>query len=69
MANKMTEREQLCYGKDYVQGKIDFAKEVIEKISYIETCYGDDFDRGVDYAICDVLAIIHKMVGALDGRK
>jgi hypothetical protein len=66
---KMTEREQFYYGKGYVQGKIDFAKDAMEKIGCIETCYGDDYDNGVNYAVCEALRIINEMVGGSDGRK
>lgn len=69
MAEKMTEREQFYYGKGYVQGKIDFAKELAERIGCIETCYGDDYDNGVDYAVCEALQIINEMVGDSNGRK
>ncbi|MCR5440277.1 MAG: hypothetical protein K6F01_12710 [Selenomonas sp.] len=69
MAKKMTEREQFYYGKGYVQGKIDFAKEVVEQVGCISTCYGDEYDNGVDYAVRKVLEIIEEMVGGSDGRK
>jgi hypothetical protein len=69
MAKKMTEREQFYYGKGYAQGKIDFAKEVMERIGCIETCYGDDYDMGVDWAVCEALKIINEMVGGSDGRE
>ena len=69
MAEKMTEREQFYYGKGYVQGKIDFAKEAAERISRIDICYGDDYEMGVDWAVCEALKIIDEMVGDSDGRE
>ena len=69
MAEKMTEREQFYYGKGYVQGKIDFAKEVMERIGCIETCCNEEYDMGVDWAVCEALKIINEMVGVSDGRE
>jgi hypothetical protein len=69
MAEKMTEREQFYYGKGYVQGKIDFAKDVMERVGRIGTFYGDEFDNGVDWAVREVLRIINEMVGGSDGRE
>jgi hypothetical protein len=66
MAKKMTEQELFYYGKGYAQGKIDFAKEVMARIGCIETCYGDDYDMGVDWAVCEALKIINEMVGGSD---
>ena len=39
MVEKMTESEQFYYGKGYAQGKIDFAKEVVEQVQLIESCH------------------------------
>lgn len=69
MAKKTTEREQLCYDKGYAQGKTDFAKEVADRIACIETCYGDDYDMGVDWTVCKVLKIIVETLGDSDGRE
>ncbi|WP_037355809.1 hypothetical protein [Selenomonas sp. FC4001] len=66
MAEKMTEREQFYYGKGYVQGKIDFAKEVMERIGCIETCCDEEYDMGVSWAVCEALRIINEMVGGSD---
>ena len=66
MAEKMTEREQFYYGKGYVQGKIDFAKELTERIGCIETYYGGSYDMGVDWAVRKALRIIDEMVGGSD---
>ena len=66
MAKKMTEREQFYYGKGYVQGKIDFAKEVVEKIGCIKPCYDDEYHRGVDWAINEASRIINEMLGDSD---
>lgn len=63
MAKKMTEREQFYYGEGYTQGKIDFAEELIERIECIKTCYCDEYDSGVDYAVRRALQIINEMVG------
>ena len=65
----MTEREQLCYNEGYEQGKIDFAKELAERIGCIHTCYGDDYDTGVDWAVNEVLRIIDEIVGDSDGEE
>ena len=64
----MTEREQFYYGKGYVQGKIDFAKEVVKQIGCIETCYGDEYSMGVDWAIDKALKIINEIAGGEGGR-
>lgn len=69
MAKKMTEREQFYYGKGYVQGKIDFAKEVMERIGCIEACDDDEYNMGADWAVCEALRIIDEMVGGSDGRE
>jgi hypothetical protein len=65
----MTEQEQFYYNKGYAQGKIDFAKDVTEKISCIGTCYGDDYGMGVDWAVCEALKVIDEMVGGVNGRE
>lgn len=69
MAEKMTECEQLYYGKGYAQGKIDFAKVVMERVGCIGTCYDDDYGMGVNWAVHEVLRIINEMVGVSDGRE
>ena len=69
MAKKTTEREQFYYGKGYVQGKIDFAKEVMERIGCIEACDDDEYNMGADWAINEALRIINEMVGGSDGRE
>ena len=64
----MTEREQFYYGKGYVQGKIDFAKEVAERIGCIETCYDGEYSMGVDWVVGKALKIINEVAGGEDGR-
>lgn len=68
MAKKMTEREQFCYNKGYKQGKIDFAKELAERIGCIYTHYSDNYDMGVDWAVNEALRIIDEMVGGVIQR-
>ena len=69
MMKKMAEREQFCYDKGYEQGKIDFAKELAERIGCIYTCYNDNYDMGVDWAVNEALRIIDGMVCDLDGEE
>ena len=57
------------YDRGYMQGRVDFAKEIIDKISYIDTCYGEDFDNGVDWAVYQALKIIDETVGNSDGKE
>lgn len=66
MAKKMTEREQFYYGKGYVQGKIDFAKEVVERLKkdYADTC-NSEYNDGIDNA----MRVIDEIAGDLDGRE
>lgn len=68
MAKKMTESEQFYYGKGYVQGKIDFAKELTERIGCIEACDDDEYNMGADWAVNEALRIIVEMVGGEDGK-
>lgn len=58
----MTEREQFCYNEGYEQGKIDFAKELAERIGCIEACDDDEYNMGADWAICEALRIIDETV-------
>ena len=51
----------------YEKGRQDLAREVMERVGCIETCYGDDYDMGVDWAVCEALRIINEMVGGSDG--
>jgi len=69
MAKKMTEREQFYYGIGYSQGKVDFAIEAMERIGCIETCCNEEYQMGVDWAVCEALKIINEMVGGEDGRE
>ena len=64
--NKMAE---ILVKQAYEKGRQDFAKEVMERVGCIETCYGDDYDMGVDWAVCEALRIINEMVGGSDGRE
>lgn len=63
------ERGMSEYNRGYTQGRIDFAKEVIDKISYIDTCYGEDFDNGVDWAVYQALKIIDETMGDSEDGK
>ena len=65
----MTVREQFYYSEGYAQGKIDFAKELAERIGCIKTCYCDEYDSGVDYAVHKAYHKINEMVGDSDGRE
>lgn len=60
---KMTGREQFCYSWGYEQGKIDFAKELTERIGCIEACDDDGYNMGADWAIREALRVINGMVG------
>lgn len=58
----MIEREQFCYNEGYEQGKIDFAKQLAERIGRIHACYSDDYDAGVGWAVNKALRIIDGMI-------
>lgn len=70
MAEQMTEQEQFYYGKGYADGRMALLKEINEELETVdEYLYGDDWSKGYNTAIDNVINVINKVAGDSDGRE
>jgi hypothetical protein len=67
MAKIMTEKDWIVLA--FKEGKTDMAQRLIEEINQIDIYGTDEYEHGANWAICEVIGIIRKLVGDSDGRE
>lgn len=63
----MTEKEWIAQA--YREGKIDMAQRLVKEINQIDIYGTDEYEHGANWAICEVLDIIRRLVGDNHGRE
>jgi len=67
MAKIMTEKEWIVLA--YKEGKKDLAQQLLDEINQIDIYGTDEYEHGADWALCEVIDIIRRLVGDSDGRE
>jgi hypothetical protein len=67
MAKIMTEKELIVLA--YKEGKKDLAQRLLDEINQIDIYGTDEYEHGANWAICEVIDIIRRLVGDNHGRE
>ena len=67
MAKTMTDKEWIVLA--YKEGKKDLAQRLLDDINQIDIYGTDEYEHGANWAICEVIDIIRRLVGDSDGRE
>jgi hypothetical protein len=64
MAKLMTKKEWIVLA--YKEGKKDLAQRLLDEINQIDIYGTDEYEYGANWAICEVIDIIRRLVGDSD---
>ena len=63
----MTEKELIVLA--YKEGKKDLAQRLLDEINQIDIYGTDEYEHGANWAICEVIDIIRRLIGDNHGRE